>query len=113
METLGAQGTVGRNGGVPMAAGRAGGNREGVTAVRCDLFCGDPLDPGLRGRITFQRDKKPRHVCRGPLDLGEYAVAVVAHMAAEAEPGRQREDERAESDALDRAFDPDRHPPAM
>src|SRR5262249_58252564 len=94
------------------AAGPAGGNREGGTAVRRDVLCRDPLDPGQRGRVTFQRGKELLHIRRGALDLGEYAVGVVAHMAAEAESGRQRVDERPEPDALDRAFHPDRHPHA-
>ena len=50
---------------------------------------------------------------RCPFDLDEHPVHVVAHQAAEAEPGGQRVHERAEADALNDALDPDTGPDAF
>ena len=94
----------------PTGTGLARRDRERGGAVRPHGRRGDPLDPRQRGRVAGQGGQEFLDHRRGPLDLSEHPVGVVADHAAEPEAGGERVHERTEADPLDDSLDPDRRP---
>ena len=101
---------VRRHQGLPRAPGRAGHDRKARAAVRCHRPGPDPVDPGQRRRVPLQPAQELADRLARPLDLGENPVGVVADEAAQAQRGRQRVHERAETDPLDDPLHPDGRP---
>ena len=107
--------------GQAVAAGRGVGRDQRLTtAARLASHDGEPgaaawrqsrrphrLDPGQRRRVMLERREEIEDARRRALDLDEHAGRVVAHVAGQPEPGRQRVDERPEAHPLDNALDLD------
>ena len=109
-QAVGAHGAVGRHQGGALRTRCARRNREPRSAVWLHACRHDLVDPRQRRGVTFHRDQELPHGGGWSFDLGEHSLGVVADEAGQAQPRRERVDERAEPDPLDGPGHPHRSP---